>query len=35
MPLDSNELLITLGMASIVFLAVEVEKWWKRRFGIV
>jgi Ca2+-transporting ATPase len=31
MPLDLNELLITLGMASIVFFAVEVEKWWKRR----
>jgi len=30
-PLTLNELLITLGMASIVFFAVEVEKWWKRR----
>jgi Ca2+-transporting ATPase len=34
-PLDLNELLITLGLSLIIFFAVEVEKWWKRRFGIV
>ena len=30
-PLNLYELLITLGLASIVFFAVEGEKWWKRR----
>jgi Ca2+-transporting ATPase len=30
-PLDLDELLITLGLASIVFFVVEAEKWWKRR----
>jgi Ca2+-transporting ATPase len=31
MPLDLDELSISLGFASIVFFAVEIEKWWKRR----
>jgi Ca2+-transporting ATPase len=30
-PLDIDELFISLGLASIVFFAVEVEKWWKRK----
>jgi Ca2+-transporting ATPase len=30
-PLDIKELFITLGLSSIVFFAVEAEKWWKRR----
>lgn len=30
-PLSFYELLITLGLSSIVFFAVEAEKWWKRR----
>lgn len=30
-PLDSAELIFTLVMSSVVFLAVEVEKWFKRR----
>jgi Ca2+-transporting ATPase len=30
-PLNLYELLITLGLSSIVFFAVEGEKWWKRR----
>jgi Ca2+-transporting ATPase len=30
-PLKLGELLITLGLSSIVFFAVEGEKWWKRR----
>jgi Ca2+-transporting ATPase len=31
MPLDLDELFISLGLASIIFFAVEIEKWWKRR----
>ncbi len=30
-PLDLDELVISLGLASIIFFAVEIEKWWKRR----
>ncbi len=30
-PLSPHELLVTLGLSSIVFFAVEAEKWWKRR----
>jgi Ca2+-transporting ATPase len=30
-PLDLDELVISLGLASVVFFAVEIEKWWKRR----
>jgi Ca2+-transporting ATPase len=30
-PLTASELLITLGMASVVFFAVEIEKWWRRQ----
>jgi Ca2+-transporting ATPase len=30
-PLSMYELSLTLGISSIVFLAVEFEKWWKRR----
>ena len=30
-PLSLNELLITFGLSSIVFFAVEAEKWSKRR----
>jgi len=30
-PLSPDELLITLGLSSTVFFAVEAEKWWKRR----
>jgi Ca2+-transporting ATPase len=30
-PLDFDELVISLGLASIIFFAVEIEKWWKRR----
>ncbi len=30
-PLSLQELLITLALSSVVFFAVEVEKWWKRR----
>jgi Ca2+-transporting ATPase len=33
-PLTMRELSITLGLSTIVFFAVEVEKWWKRRKGI-
>jgi len=32
-PLSLQELLITLALSSVVFFAVEVEKWWKRRRG--
>lgn len=31
-PLNMKELFITLGLSSIVFFAVEVEKWWKRKY---
>jgi Ca2+-transporting ATPase len=31
-PLDIKELFITLGLSSIVFFAVEAEKWWKRKY---
>ena len=34
-PLSLNELLITFGLSSIVFFAVEAEKWWKRRQIII
>lgn len=30
-PLDLDELFISLGLASVVFFAVEAEKWWKRK----
>ena len=30
-PLSLAELMIALGLSSVVFLAVEAEKWWKRR----
>jgi Ca2+-transporting ATPase len=32
-PLSLNELLITLAASSLVFCAVEIEKWFKRRKG--
>jgi Ca2+-transporting ATPase len=32
-PLNAYELLITLGLSTIVFFAVEVEKWMKRKKG--
>ncbi len=32
-PLSLNEMIICLGMSSIVFFAVESEKWWKRNRG--
>ncbi|MDO8282944.1 MAG: cation-translocating P-type ATPase [Thermodesulfovibrionia bacterium] len=30
-PLTLSELALTLALSSIVFIAVEIEKWWKRR----
>jgi P-type Ca2+ transporter type 2C len=30
-PLTWDELLLAIGVSSVVFVAVEVEKWWKRR----
>jgi len=30
-PLSFNELVLTLSLSSVVFFAVEAEKWWKRR----
>jgi Ca2+-transporting ATPase len=30
-PLTAGELLITLALSSVVFIAVEIEKWWARR----
>jgi Ca2+-transporting ATPase len=30
-PLSLNELLLTIGLSSIVFFAAEGQKWWKRR----
>jgi Ca2+-transporting ATPase len=30
-PLSARELLITLGLSSVVFFAVELEKWWFRK----
>ncbi len=30
-PLTAGELLITLALSSVVFIAVEIEKWWQRR----
>jgi len=33
-PLSLYELLATLGLSSIVFFAVEAEKWWKRKKDI-
>jgi len=32
-PLRMDELFIAIGLSSIVFFAVEFEKWWKRRRG--
>ncbi|MBI5195670.1 MAG: hypothetical protein HZA10_05065 [Nitrospirae bacterium] len=26
-----SELLLTLALSSVIFFAVEIEKWWKRR----
>jgi P-type Ca2+ transporter type 2C len=34
-PLSPDELAVTLGLSSIVFFAVETEKLWKRRKGMV
>lgn len=34
-PLTLDELFITLGLSSIVFFAVESEKWWRRRQGLI
>jgi Ca2+-transporting ATPase len=33
-PLDLDELAISLGLASIIFFAVEAEKWWKRKYQV-
>ncbi|MEW6675261.1 MAG: cation-translocating P-type ATPase [Nitrospirota bacterium] len=33
-PLTLNELALTLAVSSVVFFAVEAEKWWKRRHGL-
>ncbi|MBI4710350.1 MAG: cation-translocating P-type ATPase [Nitrospirae bacterium] len=30
-PLTLKELLLTLALSSVIFIAVEIEKWWKRR----
>jgi Ca2+-transporting ATPase len=30
-PLSMKELLVTIGLSSIVFFAAETQKWWKRR----
>jgi len=30
-PLSFNELVLTMSLSSVVFFAVEAEKWWKRR----
>jgi Ca2+-transporting ATPase len=30
-PLTTGELLITLALSSVVFIAVEIEKWWVRK----
>lgn len=30
-PLTLNELAITIALSSVIFIAVEIEKWWKRR----
>ncbi|MBI5100147.1 MAG: cation-translocating P-type ATPase [Nitrospirae bacterium] len=32
-PLTLNELTLTLVLSSVVFFAVEIEKWWKRRMS--
>lgn len=32
-PLTGGELVITLLLSSVVFIAVEIEKWWFRRRG--
>ncbi|RJQ50669.1 MAG: cation-translocating P-type ATPase [Nitrospiraceae bacterium] len=32
-PLTLNELTLTIALSSVVFFAVEIEKWWKRRKG--
>jgi P-type Ca2+ transporter type 2C len=34
-PLTWDELLLAIGISSIVFVAVEIEKWWKRRKKVV
>ncbi len=34
-PLDLDELVISLGLASVIFFAVEIEKWWKRKYQII
>lgn len=34
-PFTLDELFITLGLSSIVFFAVESEKWWRRRQGLI
>jgi len=34
-PLDLDELVISLGLASMIFFAVEIEKWWKRKYQII
>jgi P-type Ca2+ transporter type 2C len=34
-PLTWDELLLAIGISSIVFVAVEMEKWWKRKKNVV
>lgn len=31
--LSGRDLLVALGLSTIVFVAVEIEKWWRRRQG--
>jgi P-type Ca2+ transporter type 2C len=34
-PLTWDELLLAIGISSVVFIAVEVEKWWKRKHSSI